>query len=123
MKTIFFFLSGALTITWGIVHLFPTKKVVKNFGDISTDNKRIITMEWIVEGVSLIFIGVLTILTTITSTDIRLSLRLYWAIVLMLVSLSIVSLFTGFRIKFLPYRLCPVIFILSAMMILFGLIW
>ncbi len=80
-------------------------------------------MEWIVEGVSLIFIGVLTILTTITSTDIRLSLRLYWAIVLMLVSLSIVSLFTGFRIKFLPYRLCPVIFILSAMMILFGLIW
>jgi hypothetical protein len=25
---------------WGIAHLFPTKSVVKGFGDISLDNKR-----------------------------------------------------------------------------------
>ena len=46
---------------WGIAHLFATRAVVKGFGEISKDNKKIITMEWIVEGVSLIFIGTLVV--------------------------------------------------------------
>ena len=46
---------------WGIAHLFPTKNVVADFGDISEDNRNIITMEWIVEGMALIFIGALVI--------------------------------------------------------------
>ena len=122
MNTVFFFLSGALTIIWGIAHLFPTKNVVKNFGDISVDNKRIITMEWIIEGVSLIFIGTLTILIAIIDSTSNLSRIVYVTIVLMLVILSIISLFTGFRVKFLPYKLCPVIFLTSAVLILLGLL-
>lgn len=59
MANLFFYLAGAITIFWGISHLFPTKKVVKGFGEISVDNKRIITMEWIIEGATLIFIGTL----------------------------------------------------------------
>ena len=107
---------------WGIAHLFPTKNVVKNFGDISLDNKRIITMEWIIEGISLIFIGALTILITITDSTRYLSCIVYLAIVIMLVTLSIVSFFTGFRVKFLPYKLCPAIFLTSAILILLGLL-
>ena len=122
MQTVFFFLSGALTIIWGIAHLFPTKNVVKSFGDISTDNKRIITMEWIIEGISLIFIGVLTILIAITDSPSNLSRYIYMTIIVMLVTLSIVSFFTGFRVKFLPYKLCPVIFLTSAILILLGLL-
>ena len=121
MKFIFFFLSGVLTIMWGIAHLFPTKNVVKNFGDISSDNKRIITMEWIIEGISLIFIGTLTILVAITDSTLDLSRIVCLAIVIMLVILSIVSFFTGFRVKFLPYKLCPAIFLTSAILILLGL--
>jgi hypothetical protein len=56
---IILYLGAALTALWGIAHLFPTKSVVEGFGDISIDNKRIITMEWIVEGVSLFFMGLL----------------------------------------------------------------
>ena len=122
MKTLFFDLSGALTIIWGIAHLFPTKNVVKNFGDISVDNKRIITMEWIIEGISLIFIGVLTITTTITDSTTNLSRYIYMTIIGMLVTLSIVSFSTGFKVKFLPYKLCPVIFLTSAILILMGLL-
>jgi len=122
MQTVFFFLSGALTIIWGIAHLFPTKNVVKSFGDISTDNKRIITMEWIIEGISLIFIGVLTILIVITDSHSNLSRYIYMTFIVMLVTLSIVSFFTGFRVKFLPYKLCPVIFLTSAILILLGLL-
>ena len=40
-------------------------------------------------------------------------------IIVMLVTLSIVSFFTGFRVKFLPYKICPVIFLTSAILILY----
>ena len=123
MHSIFFFFSGALTIIWGTAHLFPTKNVVKNFGNISADNKRIITMEWIIEGISLIFVGILIFLIAITGSPTNLSRYIYLTIIMMLVTLSIVSFFTGFRVKFLPYKLCPVIFLTSAILILFGLYW
>ena len=122
MNTVFFYLSGAMTMIWGIAHLFPTKNVIKNFGDISIDNKRIITMEWIIEGVSLIFIGMLTILITSTDNSNKVSRVVYLSIIVMLVTLSIISFFTGFKVRFLPYKLCPVIFLTSAILILLGLI-
>jgi len=42
-------------IQW-IAHLFQTRAVVKAFGLICSDNARIITMEWIGEGIALIFV-------------------------------------------------------------------
>ena len=49
------YIGSALPLFWGISHLFPTKDVVHGFGDISPDNKNIITMEWITEGVAYIY--------------------------------------------------------------------
>ncbi|MCK5417635.1 MAG: hypothetical protein KAI93_03995, partial [Desulfobacterales bacterium] len=62
---ILLYLGSGLTVIWGIAHLFPTKSVVQGFGEISIDNKRIITMEWIIEGLALIFIGVLVFTVTV----------------------------------------------------------
>jgi hypothetical protein len=64
MDKILLYPGTFLVSFWGIAHLFPTKSVVKGFGDISADNRKIITMEWIIEGVSLIFIGALIAATT-----------------------------------------------------------
>jgi hypothetical protein len=44
----------------------------------------------------------------------------YWLAFIMLNTLSVISLFTGFKVNFLPYRLCPVIFTGSAILILLG---
>jgi hypothetical protein len=57
IRRILILLGGLLTIIWGVAHLFPTKSVVGGFGSLSIDNKHIITMEWITEGITLIFIG------------------------------------------------------------------
>ena len=54
MNQIVLYIAAALTGIWGVAHLFATKGVVKGFGDITIDNRRIIAMEWIVEGVALI---------------------------------------------------------------------
>jgi len=114
------YLGAALTILWGIAHLFPTRSVVRGFGAISADNQRIIAMEWIVEGVSLIFIGTLVACVTFIDPTSIVSKAVYLISAIGLIVLAVVSLFTGFKVNFLPFRLCPFIFTASALLILAG---
>jgi len=114
--------AGAITvIIWGIAHIFPTMGVVKGFGDISDDNKEILKMEWINEGLSLIFVGVLILLITILGGhENSISKIVYLASAVFLFSMAILSLFTGFKVNFLPYKLCPVIFSFSGILLIIG---
>lgn len=120
INQIFLYIGSALTIIWGVAHLIPTKSVVNGFGDITADNKRIITMEWIIEGVFLIFIGLLCAGLTFLDHLSIISNYIYIFSSVFLFVLAIISLFTGFRVKFLPYKLCPLIFSLSATLIIIG---
>lgn len=120
MKKKILYLAGILTILWGIAHLFPTAGVVEDFGDISNDNKLIITMEWIIEGISLIFLGLLTIVVTLIDTESMLAKTIYVLIICMLFTLTVLSLLTGFQVNFLPFKLCPIIFSVSAILIIVG---
>ena len=117
---ILLYLGSSLTILWGISHLIPTKNVVNDFGDISKDNRHIITMEWIVEGVSLIFIGVLIAVVTVINPDSRDMRNVALGGEAVVLSLALVSLFTGFKVNFLPFKLCPFILTISAALILIG---
>lgn len=121
-NSILFYVGAASLTIWGIAHLVPTRSVVKGFGDISAGNKNIIRMEWINEGLTLIFLGIFVFLLTVFG-DPAFSVQkaLYIAIVFMLLIMSVVSLFTGFKINFLPFKLCPVIFTGSAILLLLGL--
>jgi hypothetical protein len=118
---ILIYIGAVMTILWGIGHLFPTKNVVKGFSGISEDNKKILLMEWINEGATLIFIGVLTIGVSIIEPEGRVSEYVYILSIIMLLALAVISLFTGFRVNFLPYKLCPIIFTSSAVMIFLGM--
>lgn len=120
MQIIFLFLGAALTAVWGISHLIPTKNVVAGFGDISDDNRRIITMEWIVEGVSLMFVGALVAVVTFIDPDAAVSRAVYIASAAGLLSLALVSLFSGFKVKFLPFKLCPFILTVSSVLVITG---
>jgi predicted RND superfamily exporter protein len=122
MNTLLIIIGGALTFLWGVSHLFPTANVVRDFGNISQDNKRIITMEWINEGATLIFLGTLVISLVVIDATGPTAVLVYWMVAGMLVVLAIISLFTGFRVKFLPFRLCPIIFSGSAILIVLGII-
>jgi hypothetical protein len=123
LTTVLFTIAGAITILWGSAHLFPTRSVADGFGDISIDNRRILVMEWINEGLALIFIGGLILFATYTwgPAD-RHTIQLVWGSALMLVAMAILSLFTGFRVDFLPYKLCPFLFGLSAGLLILGTI-
>ena len=124
MNEALLYVAAGLTGLWGIAHLCATKGVVACFGDISTDNRRVITMEWIVEGVALLSLAVLVVVVTVVDHTAGVTsgaaTGAYAVAIGTLVVLAIVSLFTGFRVRFLPYRLCPLIFTLSAVLIALG---
>jgi predicted RND superfamily exporter protein len=120
LNQVLLYAGSAFIAFWGTAHLFPTRSVVAGFGDISVDNKRIITMEWLVEGVALIFIGAINAIVTAIDFTSSNSLAVYLSSAVALVALALVSFFTGFKINFLPYKLCPIIFIISAVLIVLG---
>lgn len=120
MQTVLIYIAAAIMILWGIAHLFATRGVVSGFGDISTDNKRIITMEWIVEGVALISIAAFVTVATCVQPGSDFATGIYATAIAALCVLALVSLFTGFRIAFLPFRLCPFVLGISAVLIAFG---
>ena len=122
MEKILLFTAAGLTFLWGFSHLFPTKNIVKGFGEISPDNRNIITMEWINEGATLIFIGILTAAVTVVDTESWLARIVFIIIAVFLIALAIISLFTGFRVKFFAFKLCPVIFTASAILIIAGVL-
>jgi hypothetical protein len=114
------YVAAALTGVWGVAHLFATRGVVAGFGELTADNRRIITMEWIVEGVALVSLAALVAVVTAVGATTTVSSAVYAVAVATLIALACVSLFTGFRIAFLPFRLCPLIFGLSAALIALG---
>jgi hypothetical protein len=114
-------IGGLLTIIWGIAHLFPTNSVVRGFGNISVDNGNIITMEWITEGFALIFIGLLVnVVTFVSDSPDKVGKAVYLLTFIMLVAMSVLSLFTGFKVDLLPFKLCPFIFMTSGLLIIQG---
>jgi hypothetical protein len=108
LNQILLYVGSGVIFLWGIGHIIPIRSVVRDFGELSKDNKLIITMEWIAEGVTLCFIGALVALVTIygglengvTHIVIRAS-------AIMLIVLAFLSSATGARTSILPMRLCP----------------
>ena len=120
IQLVLLYVGAGLTSFWGIAHLFPTKSVVEGFGEITLDNRRIITMEWIIEGVSLIFMGLLVAAVTFIDFLSAVSKAVYVLSIMGLVALAIVSVFTGYKVNFIPFKLCPFIFTGSAALIFVG---
>jgi len=120
MNDILLYAASIILTIWGAAHLAATGGVVRGFGDISSDNRNIITMEWVIEGVALISMAAFVAMTTAVQSEGALPSSIYIVAIVSLVALALVSLFTGFRVNFLPYRLCPFVLGSSALLIAAG---
>ena len=116
---------GSIFITlWGVAHIVPTKNVVRDFGPLSEDNKRIITMEWIAEGLTLIFIGLLVgIITLVGGAQNPVSIIVYRAAAVMLAIMAGLTLVTGARTSIVPIKICPLIKTIVALVFFLGSVW
>ena len=115
------YVGAAVIFAWGVGHLMPTPGIVKGFGSISADNRRIITMEWIAEGLTLCFIGLLVLAAVVTAgPGSQTVVFVGRSCAAMLLVMAVLSGFTGARTSILPMRLCPFIKTLVAVLFLIG---
>ena len=113
---------GSIVITlWGISHIVPTKSVVDGFGSITEENKRIITMEWVAEGLTLCFIGILVLFVTLLAGSANsVSAIVYRASALMLLVMAGWTGLTGARTSIIPIKICPIVKTAVAIMFILG---
>ncbi len=106
--------AGVLTI-WGVAHLVPTRAVARGFGPLSDDNHRIISMEWVLEGITLVFLGVLALLlSSLFGPENPAARFVFEAEAAMLVVMAVVSSLTGARTAILPMKICPIVKLATA---------
>lgn len=118
---VFLYAGSVLIALWGLAHIVPTRSVVRGFGDISQDNRRIITLEWIAGGMTLVFIGVLVFLVTwIGGPCGPVSFVVHRGCATMLAGMAILSALTGARTSIVPMRVCPVVQVVTAALFLVG---
>jgi hypothetical protein len=121
MNEILLYAGAAIVAIWGVAHLFPTKAVVRGFGDISQDNRQLIRMEWMAEGIALIFIGAVVFLATAAGGPGDAVARIiYFASATASLAIAVLALFTGARTRIVPVKLCPVVMSVTAALILAG---
>ena len=120
MKPLMLYTGAAIVILWGIAHIvIPTRSIIDAFGPISADNQRTLLMEWLMEGVLLVFIGVLVVLVASVAPEPDVTaVVVYRVSASALVVMAGISLFTGARTAVLPMKLCPVIFLMVAVLLL-----
>jgi hypothetical protein len=115
------YLASAALVVWGGAHLGPTRAVVASFGDISLDNRRVLAMEWIAEGVTHISLGVIVILTTAVDGTADPASRLVYRVVAgILVALAALTVATGARTRVVWFRICPLVLTSAAALLVAG---
>lgn len=121
MSNILLYIGSAIIILWGIGHIIPTKSIVAGFGAISQDNKRIITMEWIAEGLTLCFVGLLVLIVTVFGGQQNpATVIVYRMAALMLIVLAGLSLMTGAKTSIVPIKICPIVKTVVAILFVLG---
>lgn len=115
LNVLLLYVGSVIIMIWGVAHLVPTGSIVKGFGEISRDNRLIITMDWIAEGLTLCFMGLLVLFVTVFAGSASAGAKVVYRLCCgMLVVLSVLSFFTGARTSVLPMKICPFVKLLVA---------
>ena len=112
------YVASAVLLAWGSAHLVPTRAVAASFGAITPDNRRILIMEWVAEGITHVSIGLLVILVTaIEGADNAATQLVYVVSAGILVVLAALTAMTGARTSVIWFRVCPFVLTSAAVLL------
>ena len=121
MNSVLLYVAGGLAVAWGSAHLIPTKSVVNGFGEISRDNRLYITQEWVAEGIAICFAGILVLLVTaIGAPGSHASIVVYMTAAGFFLVIALLTAFTGARTPVMPFKICPFLLTLVALLLFLG---
>ena len=107
--------AGGVLVLWGVAHIAPTRSVASSFGSLSVDNRRVLIMEWVAEGFTHIFVGLLVILiTALEGPSAAGSAVVYRAAAAFFALLVVWTAVTGARTPVIWYRICLVVLTAAA---------
>lgn len=107
--------AAGIVFLWGVSHIIPIRQVVAGFGDISEDNRRIITMEWVAEGLSFMFVAVLIVAVAWSSNTLEAAEDLVYRVSSgFLITIGVWTAMTGARTGVIWFKACPVVMSVSS---------
>lgn len=119
MDEILAYLAAGLVAVWGVSHAIPTRQVVAGFGQITADNRLVITQEWLAESFTMWGIAVSVVVTTaVAGPDADATEWLYRVAAGLLVALAVLTAFTGARTAVIWFKICPILLSSSAALLL-----
>lgn len=108
VRDILLSLGAILIISCGSIHILLTKSVINGFTNMSEGNKKVTSMEWIVEGLTLYFIGILVLIITYSGlTEEFVSKVVLGASFVLLLIMVILSLMTVLNLRIDDLTLKP----------------
>ena len=123
INEILLYVGAGIILIWGVAHIIPTKAIVSGFGAISEDNKKIITMESIAEGITLCFLGILVLLVTVLAdSQSQAAIVTYMATAIMLLVMAVLTAVTGARTSTVWYKICPAVKTIVAILFFLGIL-
>jgi hypothetical protein len=109
------YLAAGVLALWGVSHLVPTRTVVASFGDIGVDNRRILTMEWVAEGVVYVFLAALvSVAISVDGAGSRAVDGALYVCAGLLVAIAGLTLATGARTPVVWFKVCPAVLTTAA---------
>lgn len=113
--------AAGVVALWGVSHLLPTRSVVAGFGRISLDNRRVLTMEWVAEGLALVFVGALLAAVTLSAgADDPAAVLVYRLAAGLLAAIAILTALTGARTPVGWFKACPLVLASVVTLLLVG---
>jgi hypothetical protein len=114
-------MAGGIVVLWGFAHIVPTREVIRSMGPMEPTNRRIVAMEWVAEGMALMFIGALALVAwAMAPAGLMLATVVLTLCAAMLAIMAAWTAIVGFATKVLPIRLCPFVLTAAAALILIG---
>ncbi len=110
--------AAAVIAVWGLAHVIPTRQVVAGFAGISADNGRIITQEWLAEGITMWGIAAFVIAATAATGTGDVRVWVYRVAAGLLIAVGILTGLTGARTPVVWFKICPAVMAVGAALLL-----
>ena len=113
------YLAAAIVAVWGIAHAIPTRQVLIGFRPITQDNRRVVLQEWMAEALTMW--GLAAFIVTVTVVGGAANSITQWVYRIaagLLVAIAVLTSLTGARTPVIWFKICPVLQIGSAALLL-----
>jgi hypothetical protein len=109
MRDLLAYLAAAILAAWAVIHVVPTRQVVRSIEPSTNDSRLVITQEWIVEALAMWGLATLVIVVAATATPAATENWIYRITAAIVAAIAVLTGFTGARTPVVWFKMCLVV--------------